>query len=83
MYSMDNELQLFMSLPVKHSFTKCYLLIDKMAIQDLILDDKGENIGHKHKELYTVVSKLKNEDPKSVEVHSFSSRWQICQCAVE
>jgi hypothetical protein len=46
------------------------ILIDKMAIQDLILDNKGVNIRDEHRELYTAVQKLSNEDPKSI-IHLF------------
>jgi hypothetical protein len=64
-YSMGKELQLFMSFPVKHSFTMSNILIDKTAIQDLILDDKGGEMRAKYEELYTVVQQLVNKDPKS------------------
>jgi hypothetical protein len=48
------------------------ILIDKTAIWDLILDDKGENIGDKHKELNTTVQKLFQEDSKSVKCLFFN-----------
>jgi hypothetical protein len=35
-------------LPVKSSFTMSNILIDKRAVQDLILFDKGRNIGKAH-----------------------------------
>ena len=65
-YNKEKELRLFTLLPVKHSFTMSNILIDKTAIRDLILDDKGVNIGDEHRELYTAVRKLINEDPKSM-----------------
>jgi len=40
--------------------------MDKTAIWDLILDDKGENIRAEHKELYIAVQKLFQENPKSM-----------------
>ena len=61
-YNKEKELRLFTLLPVKHSFTMSNILIDKTAIRDLILDDKGVNIGDEHRELYTAVQKLINED---------------------
>jgi hypothetical protein len=54
-YNKEKELTIFMLLPVKHSFTMSNILIDKTAIWDLILDDKGVNIRDEHRELYTVV----------------------------
>jgi hypothetical protein len=57
---------LFTLLPVKSSCTMSNILIDRTAIMDLILGDKGRNIGEAHAELYKTVRKLVTEDYMSV-----------------
>jgi hypothetical protein len=52
---------LFTLLPVKSSFTMSNILIDRKAIMDFILGDKGRNIGEAHAGLYKTVRKLVNE----------------------
>jgi hypothetical protein len=42
------------------------ILIDKAAVQDLILGDKGSNIGETHAGLHKIVMKIIKEDPMSV-----------------
>ena len=42
------------------------ILIDRKAIMDLILGDKGRNIGEAHAGLYKTVRKLVTEDYISV-----------------
>jgi hypothetical protein len=59
-------MRLFMLLPVKSSFTMSNILIDRRAIMDLILGDKGRNIGEAHAGLYKTVRKLIAEDYISV-----------------
>jgi hypothetical protein len=59
-------MQLFTLLPVKSSFTMSNILIDWRAIMDLILGDKGMNIGEDHAGLYKTVKKLVVEDYMSV-----------------
>jgi hypothetical protein len=55
-----------MLLPVKSSFTMSNILIDKAAVQDMILGDKGSNIGEAHAGLYKTVRKLFKENPMSI-----------------
>jgi hypothetical protein len=62
----NKGMRLFTLLPVKSSFTMTNILIDKTAVQDLILFDKGSNIGEAHAGLYKTVRKLFKEDPLSV-----------------
>jgi hypothetical protein len=52
----------FTLLPVKSSFTMSNILIDNTVVQDLILGDKGSNIGEAHAGLYKTVRKLFKED---------------------
>jgi hypothetical protein len=59
-------MQLFTLLPVKSSFTMSNILIDRTAIMDLILGDKGRNIGEAHAGSYKTVRKLVKEDYMSV-----------------
>jgi hypothetical protein len=59
-------MRLFTLLPVKSSFTMSNILIDRKAIMDLILGDKGRNIGEAHAGLYKTVRKLVAEDYISV-----------------
>ena len=59
-------MRLFTLLPVKSSFTMSNILIDRTAIMDLILGDKGRNIGEAHAGLYKTVRKLVTEDYISV-----------------
>jgi len=58
----NKGMRLFTLLPVKSSFTMSKILIDKKAIMDLILGDKGRNIGEAHARLYKKVRKLVAED---------------------
>jgi hypothetical protein len=62
----NKGMRLFTLLPVKSSFTMSSILIDKTAVQDLILIDKGRTIGEAHAGLYKTVRKLLKEDPMSV-----------------
>jgi hypothetical protein len=62
----NKGMQLFTLLPVKSSFTMSNILIDRKAIMDLILGDKGRNIGEAHAGLYKTVRKLVAEDYMSV-----------------
>ncbi len=66
---------LFTLLPVKSSFTMSNILIDKTAVQDLILFDKGRNIGEAHAGLFKTVRKLFKEDPMSVLKPFFDIEW--------
>jgi hypothetical protein len=64
---LENKgMRLFTLLPVKSSFTMSNILIDRKAIMDLILGDKGRNIGEAHAGLYKTVRKLVAEDYMSV-----------------
>jgi hypothetical protein len=62
----NKGIRVFTLLPVKSSFTMSNILIDKTAVQDLILFNKGRNIGEAHAGLYKTVRKLFKEDPMSV-----------------
>jgi hypothetical protein len=62
----NKGMRLFTLLPVKSSFTMSNILIDKSAVQDLILGDKERKNGEAHAELYKTVRKLFKEDPMSV-----------------
>ena len=62
----NKGMRIFTLLPVKSSFTMSNILIDKTAVQDLILGDKGRNIGEAHAGLYKTVRKLLKEDPMAV-----------------
>ncbi len=62
----NKGMQLFTLLPGKKSFTMFNTLIDKTAVQDLILGDKGNNIGEAHAGLHKTVRKPIKEDPMSV-----------------
>jgi hypothetical protein len=62
----NKGMRLFTLLAVKSSFTMSNIRIDKTAVQDLILFDKGRNIGEAHAELIKTVRKLFKEDPMSV-----------------
>jgi hypothetical protein len=64
--SENKGMRLFTLLPVKSSFTMSNILIDRKAIMDLILGDKGGNIGDAHAGLYKTVRKLVAEDYISV-----------------
>jgi hypothetical protein len=64
---LENKgMRLFTLLPVKSSFTMSNILIDRNAIMDLILGNKGRNIGEAHAGLYKTVRKLVKEDYMSV-----------------
>jgi hypothetical protein len=54
----NKGIQFFTLLPVKSSFTMKNILIDKTAVQDWILGNKGSNIGEAHEGLYKTVRKL-------------------------
>jgi hypothetical protein len=58
----NKKMQLFTLLPVK-TFALSNILIDKTAVQDLILGDKGSNIGEAHAGLCNIVRTLLKEDP--------------------
>ncbi len=62
----NKGMQLFTLLPMKSSYTMSNILIDKKAVQDLIIIDKGRNIGEAHAGLYKTVRTLIKEDPMSV-----------------
>jgi hypothetical protein len=62
----NKGMRLFTLLHVKSSFTMSNILIDRKAIMDLILGDKGRNIGEAHAGLYKTVKKLVVEDYMSV-----------------
>jgi hypothetical protein len=62
----NKGMRLFMLLPVKRFFTMSNILIDRKAVMDLILGDKGRNIGEAHAGLYKTVRKLVVEDYISV-----------------
>jgi hypothetical protein len=62
----NKGMRLFTLLPVKSSFTMSNILIDRTAIMDLILGDKGRSIGEAHAGLYKTVRKLVVEDYMSV-----------------
>jgi hypothetical protein len=62
----NKGMRLFTLLPVKSSYTMSNILIDRKAIMDLILGDKGRNIGEAHAGLYKTVRKLVAEDYMSV-----------------
>jgi hypothetical protein len=65
--SPENKgMRLFTLLPVKSSFTMSNILIDRKAIMDLILGDKGRNTGEAHAGLYKTIRKLVMEDYMSV-----------------
>jgi uncharacterized membrane protein YvbJ len=55
-----------MLLPVKSSFTMSNILIDRKTVMDLILGDKGRNIGEAHAGLYKTIRKLVAGDYISV-----------------
>jgi hypothetical protein len=64
---LENKgMRLFTLLPMKSLFTMSNTLIDRRAIMDLILGDKGRNIGEAHAVLYKTVRKLVMEDYMSV-----------------
>jgi hypothetical protein len=64
---LENKgMRLFTLLPMKSLFTMSNTLIDRRAIMDLILGDKGRNIGEAHAVLYKTVRKLVTEDYMSV-----------------
>jgi hypothetical protein len=64
---LENKgMRLFTLLPVKSSFTMSNILIDRTAIMDLILGDKGRSIGEALAGLYKTVRKLVAEDYMSV-----------------
>jgi hypothetical protein len=71
----NKGMRLFTLLPVKSSFTMTNILIEKTAVQDLILFDKGSNIGEAHAGLYKTVRKLFKEDPLSVIKQFFDIEW--------
>jgi hypothetical protein len=71
----NKGMRIFTLLPVKSSFTTSNILIDKTAVQDLILGDKGRNIGEAHAELYNAVRTLIKEDPMSVLKLFFDIEW--------
>jgi hypothetical protein len=50
------------------------ILIDKTAVQDLILGDKGSNIGEAPAGLYKTVRKLFKEDPSIIKPF-FNIKW--------
>jgi hypothetical protein len=58
----NKGMRLFTLFPVKSSFTMSNILIGRKAIMDLILGDKGRNIGEAHAGLYKTVRKLVTED---------------------
>jgi hypothetical protein len=62
----NKGMRLFTLLPVKSSNTMSNILIDKRAMQDLILGDKERKIGEAHAGLYKTVKTLIKEDPMSV-----------------
>jgi hypothetical protein len=62
-------------LPVKSSFTMSNILIDKTVVQDLLLGDKGSNIGEAHAGLYKIVRKHFKEDPMSIIKPFFDIEW--------
>jgi hypothetical protein len=68
-------MRLFTLLPVKSSFTMSNILIDRKAIMDLILGDKGRDIGEAHAGLYKTVKKLVAEDYISVLKPFFDIEW--------
>jgi hypothetical protein len=51
------------------------ILIDKTAVQDLILGDKESNIGEAHAGLYKTVRTLFKEDPMSIIKPFFDIEW--------
>jgi hypothetical protein len=51
------------------------ILIDKTAVQDLILGDKGNKIGEAHAGLYKTFRKLFKEDLMSVQELFFEIEW--------
>jgi hypothetical protein len=71
----NKGMQLFTLLPVKSSFTMSNTLIDRKAIMDLILGNKGRNIGDAHAGLYKTVRKLVEEDYMSVLKPFFDIEW--------
>jgi hypothetical protein len=62
----NKGMQLFTLLPVKSSFTMSNILIERTAIMDLILGDKGRNIGVAHAGLFKIVRKIVKEEYMSV-----------------
>jgi hypothetical protein len=62
----NKGMHLFTLLSVKSSFTMSCILIDRKVIMDLILGDKGRNIGEAQAGLYKTVRKLVEEDYMSV-----------------
>jgi hypothetical protein len=71
----NKGMRLFTLLPVKSSFTMSNILIDRKAIMDLILGDKGRNIGEAHAGLYKTFRKLVAEDYISVLKPFFDIEW--------
>jgi hypothetical protein len=71
----NKGMRLFTLLPVKSSYTMSNILIDRKAIMDLILGDKGRNIGEAHAWLYETVRKLVVEDYISVLKPFFDIEW--------
>jgi hypothetical protein len=57
---------LFTLLPVKSYFSMSNILIDRKAVMEMILGDKGRNIGEAHAGLHKTVKKLMKEDHMSV-----------------
>jgi hypothetical protein len=51
------------------------ILINKTAVQGLILGDKGSNIGEAHAGLYKTVRKLFKEDPMYIIKPFFDIEW--------
>jgi hypothetical protein len=62
MHPENKGMWLFTLLPVKSSFSMSNILIDRKAIMDLILGDKGRYISEAHAGLYKTVRKLVEED---------------------
>ncbi len=71
----NKGMRLFTLLPVKSSIMMSSILIDKRAVQDLILGDKERNIGEAHAGLYKTVRTLIKEDPMSVIKLFFDIEW--------
>jgi hypothetical protein len=71
----NKGMRLFMLLAVKSSFTMSNILIDRTAIMDMILGDKGRNISEAHAGSYKTVRKLVKEDYMSVLKPFFDIEW--------
>jgi hypothetical protein len=71
----NKGMRLFTLLHVKSSFTMSNILIDRKAIMDLILGDKGRNIGEAHAGVYKTVRKLIAKDYMSVLKPFFDIEW--------